>query len=98
MSIFGKIACAVVVAVIASGSARAAVCQDYTNAIREDRSLFDGFILGFVSAKLEDRGGDVNATTLKVKRMVGAYCLQRPQDSIAGVVATFTAVVIHVNQ
>jgi hypothetical protein len=71
-------------------------CFDYTHARGQDRSLFDGFIFGFVTAKMENRDPSIiNSATLKVKELTGAYCLQRPSDSVASAVATFADTIAH---
>jgi hypothetical protein len=74
-----------------------ATCSDYLAARREDRSLFDGFIYGFVSAKLEGRSDAIiNSATLKVKDMTTAYCIQRPKERVNNVIATFVATVARI--
>ena len=65
-------------------------CHDYTEATGEDRSLFNGFIYGYVSALLDHHSPtEINAVTMKVKREVDKYCLLQPADSPNGAVAVF---------
>jgi hypothetical protein len=71
-----------------------AVCRDYTEAEGSNRSLFDGYIYGYVSAKTEDRDKRfVDMATLKVREMTNAYCLRRPDDSVHAAISTFTGAV-----
>lgn len=83
-------------AFVSPARANEPVCHDYTQALGEDRSLFDGFILGYVSAKFERRQyTDLNSAALKVKQLVNAYCLQRPGDPVSKVVALYADTVSH---
>jgi len=80
----------------AGAMAAEANCLDYTRAQGPDRSLFDGFIFGFVTAKMEKQDASIiNSATLKVKDMTAAYCLKRPNDLVASVVATFADTIAH---
>jgi HdeA/HdeB family len=91
------IALAVALASAIPAHAAEATCSDYIAARGQDRSLFDGFVYGFVTAKLEDRSDAViNSATVKVKDMTLAYCIQRPNDRVSKVIATFAATIAHI--
>jgi hypothetical protein len=88
------IAAVLAVVLIVPAFAAEATCNAYLQARGEDRSLFDGYIYGYVMAKLENQGDAiVDSATLKVKEMTTAYCLRRPDDRATKVIATITDVV-----
>ena len=93
-----KLLTAVVLAVIASGGsavATDATCKDYTRVAREDRALFNGFIYGFVTAKIGDRGTtEVNTVTAWVKELADKYCPTHPNDRLAQLITNFVSVVM----
>ena len=71
-----------------------ATCSDYTRAKAEDRSLFNGYIYGFVMAKIGERGDkEVNTATARVKELADKYCPSHPTDRLTGVIDSFTKVV-----
>ena len=81
---------------LASGPVAAAdaTCRDYLKASGDDRALFNGFVFGYTSAKLEQRSDDeVNAATATVLRMVGLYCEKKPDDRVRNVIAGFATIV-----
>lgn len=83
------IATAVVCAVSPANAAEAS-CSDYLAAIKEDRALFDGFIYGYVTAKMRQKGDvAINAATIKVKRMTEKYCRASPEDRVSSVIGVF---------
>lgn len=96
-----RLAAAAVAAFVLSSAmmlvpANAATCQTYLHALGEDRSLFDGFIYGYVSAKLDGKGAEViNYATLKVKDSTTDYCLRFPDERVEKVVALFADIVRH---
>jgi hypothetical protein len=72
-----------------------ATCADYSRAKGEDRSLFNGFIYGFVMAKIAERGdAEVNTATARVKEMADKYCPTHSGDRLTQVFSTFVKVVI----
>jgi hypothetical protein len=75
-----------------SAIAGEATCADYARAKGEDRSLFNGFIYGFVMAKIGERGdAEVNTATARVKELADGYCFAR---SIISIQRLSTAVVV----
>ena len=81
---------------LASGPAAAAdaTCRDYLKASGDDRALFNGFVFGFTSAKLEHRSdNEVNAATTTVLQMVGLYCEKKPDDRVSNVIEGFATIV-----
>lgn len=78
---------------ISSAKASEPTCRDYTRAKDEDRALFQGFIYGFVMAKLNRGATEVDAATARVKELADNYCPDHPDAKLLGVVATFTKVV-----
>lgn len=85
---------AFVMALINSAMAGEATCRDYTRVKDEDRSLFDGYIWGFIMAKIGDRGdAEVNTATARVKELADKYCPGHPDDRLTVAIASFTKVV-----
>ena len=93
-----KLFAAVTLAAIAcSGWAVAAdaTCKDYTRSAREDRALFNGFIYGFVTAKIGDRGAaEVNTATARIKELADKYCPTHPSDKLAPLIMNFVSIVM----
>src|ERR1700676_231662 len=76
-----------------SAIAGEATCADYARAKGEDRSLFNGFIYGFVMAKIGERGdAEVNTATARVKELADGYCPTHPGDRLTQAIATFAKV------
>ena len=78
---------------LATDSARAApaTCRDYTDAQGADRALIDGFIAGYVAARLEGRpAGEVDATTLQVRQLAGRFCMLHPDERAIDVIGTLS--------
>jgi hypothetical protein len=85
---------AVALAFISSALASEPTCRDYTRAKDEDRALFQGYIYGFVVAKIGDRGAtEVDAATARVKQLADTYCPDHPDAKFVGAIASFTKVV-----
>jgi hypothetical protein len=87
---------AMVCTAMVGGSAVAAeaTCKDYTRVGREDRALFNGFIYGFVTAKIGDRGSaEINTATARVKGLADKYCPTHQNDRLAQAIASFVTVV-----
>jgi hypothetical protein len=79
-----------------SAIAGEATCADYARAKDEDRSLFNGYIYGFVMAKIGDRGdAEVNTATVRIKEMTDKYCPQHPTDRFSQLISTFSKVVFN---
>jgi hypothetical protein len=69
-------------------------CRDYTRAKDEDRALFQGYIYGFVVAKIGERGSiEVDTATARVKELADKYCPDHPEDKLIGAIASFAKVV-----
>jgi len=84
---------AFVLAFINSAMAGEATCRDYTRVKDEDRALFNGFIYGFVMAKIGDRGdAEVNTATERVKQLADKYCPTHPDDRLTQVFTSFMKV------
>lgn len=76
-----------------SAIAGEATCADYARAKGEDRSLFNGFIYGFVMAKIGERGdAEVNTATARVKELADGYCPTHQGDRLTQTISTFTKV------
>lgn len=76
-----------------SALAGEATCADYSRAKGEDRSLFNGFIYGFVMAKIGERGdAEVNTATTRVKELADGYCPTHLGDQLMQTISTFTKV------
>ena len=85
---------ALVLAFINSAIAAEPTCRDYTRAQDEDRALFQGYIYGFVTAKIGDRGrGEVNTATARVKELADHYCPDHPDEKLLEAIASFMKVV-----
>lgn len=70
-----------------------ATCADYARAKGDDRSLFNGFIYGFVMAKIGERGdAEVNTATARVKELADGYCPSHPNDRLTQTISTFAKV------
>lgn len=92
-----RVILAMVFTAIIGGSALAAeaTCKDYTRVAREDRALFNGFIYGFVTARIGDRGAaEVNTATARVKELADKYCPTHPNDRLAVLITNFVSVVM----
>jgi hypothetical protein len=73
-----------------------ATCKDYARVGGEDRALFNGFIYGFVTAKIAERGdAEVNTATIRVKELADKYCPTHPNDRLTQAISSFVNVVIH---
>lgn len=71
-----------------------ATCRDYARVKNEDRSLFNGYIYGYVMAKLGDRGQiEVNTASARVKQLADKFCPDHPNDRLMEAIASFTKVV-----
>jgi hypothetical protein len=71
-----------------------ATCKDYARVKDEDRALFNGFIYGYVLAKIGERGdAEVNTAVARVKQLADKYCPTHPDDRLAEAIASFTKVV-----
>jgi len=71
-----------------------ATCKDYARVAGEDRTLFNGFIYGFVMAKIGERGAaEVNTATARVKELADKYCPVHENDRLAQAIASFVIVV-----
>lgn len=82
-----------------SAIAGEATCADYARAKGEDRSLFNGFIYGFVMAKIGERGdAEVNTATARVKELADGYCPTHPGDRLTQAIATFAKVAAQLSQ
>jgi HdeA/HdeB family len=91
-----KIIVAAACLIMFGGSAVAAeaTCKDYTRVGSEDRALFNGFIYGYVTAKIGDRGvAEVNTATARVKELADKYCPTHENDRLAQTIASFVTVV-----
>jgi len=72
---------------VVRGHAADATCGTYLQAIGEDRSRFDGFISGYVTAKLDGQSNDANTdAALKAKEATAVYCRQHPNESVGAVI------------
>jgi HdeA/HdeB family len=76
-----------------SAVAGEATCRDYARVKEEDRSLFNGYIYGYVVAKIGDRGvAEVNTAAARVKQLADNYCPTHPDDRLVEAIASFTTV------
>jgi hypothetical protein len=95
-----RIRCAVIpvmVLLTSPGSAGEAICKDYLQATGEDRARFNGFIYGYVMSRMENRGDTaINAAVSKVRDLTTRYCLEKPNERVSSVIATWATVVSRV--
>lgn len=58
-----------------------ATCRDYMEATGADRALMDGFVLGFVAARMEGKSSaEVDAATLRVRELAATFCNSHPDE------------------
>ena len=72
------------------------VCGDFTRAVHEHNdSLYEGFIYGYVVGWTRNRNAiATKAVAEEVRRLTMKYCLEKPDDDLSNVVATWTEIVV----
>ncbi|MGM4965760.1 hypothetical protein AB7714_19850 [Tardiphaga sp. 1201_B9_N1_1] len=72
-----------------------ATCADYIRVKGDEKALFNGFIYGFVVARIAERGdAEVNTATARVKELADKFCLTHQTDRLSTTISSFVKVVM----